>query len=156
MISERWAQLLGAALVVTLVRGLALFLAAYAATALLKRLSGQVRHLIWLGVIAGVLLVPLAWRMLPAVHAAVRIPLAPAAPHRLPAAAVLSWLLQADGMSLPYLHPHPWLGALSGTVFLGTRFRVSPRLLLEMHLSEELFSFAALDIAAGCAVRLAL
>jgi beta-lactamase regulating signal transducer with metallopeptidase domain len=90
MIYERWAQLLGAALVVALVRGLALLLAAYAVTALFKRLSGEARHLIWLGVIAGVLLIPLAWLALPAVHTAVRIPLAPAAPHRLLAAAVLS------------------------------------------------------------------
>ena len=68
----------------------------------------------------------------------------------------VAWLLQADGMSLPYLHPHPWLGALSGTVSFGTRVRVSPKLLLEMHLSEELFSFATLDVAAGCVARMAL
>jgi len=68
----------------------------------------------------------------------------------------VAWLLQADGMSLPYLHPHPWLGGLSGTVSFGARFRLSPRLLLEMHLSEELFSFATLDIAAGCVARMAL
>ncbi len=68
----------------------------------------------------------------------------------------VAWLLQADGMSLPYLHAHPWLGAFSGAVSCGARFRVGPRLLLETHLSEELFSFAALDIAAGCVVRLAL
>ncbi len=68
----------------------------------------------------------------------------------------VAWLLQADGMSLPYLHPHRWLGALSGTVSFGARFRLGPRLLLETHLSEELFSFATLDIAAGSALRLAL
>jgi hypothetical protein len=68
----------------------------------------------------------------------------------------VAWLLQADAMSLPYLHPHPWLGALSGTVSFGTRFRLGPRLLLETRLSEELFSFATMDIAAGCALRLAI
>ena len=68
----------------------------------------------------------------------------------------VAWLLQADGMTLPYLHPHPWLGALSGTVSFGARFRLSPRLLLETHISEELFSFATLDIAAGCVAKIVL
>jgi hypothetical protein len=67
----------------------------------------------------------------------------------------LAWLLQADGATLPYLHPHPWLGAMSSTISLGARVRVNPRFLLEMYLSEELFSFATLDIAAGCVARLA-
>jgi hypothetical protein len=66
------------------------------------------------------------------------------------------WLLQADGMTLPYLHPHPWLSALSGTISIGARVRLGPKLLLEMHLSEELWSFANLDIAAGCSARMAL
>jgi hypothetical protein len=68
----------------------------------------------------------------------------------------LAWLLQADGLTLPYLHPHPWLSGLSGTISLGSRFRVGPRLLLELHFSEELFSFATLDIAAGCVAKVAL
>ena len=68
----------------------------------------------------------------------------------------VAWLLQADGMSLPYLHPHPWLGALSGTVSFGARFRLNPGFLLEMRFSEELFGFAAMDIAVGCAARMAL
>ena len=34
----------------------------------------------------------------------------------------VAWLLQADGMTLPYEHPHPWLGALSGSISFGTRF----------------------------------
>jgi hypothetical protein len=68
----------------------------------------------------------------------------------------VAWLLQADGMSLPYLHPHPWLGALSATISIGARVRLGPRFLLEMHLSEELFSFAVLDVAFGCAARMAL
>jgi hypothetical protein len=68
----------------------------------------------------------------------------------------VAWLLQADGMTLPYLHPHPWLSALSGTVSIGARVRLGPRLLLQMHLSEELFSFAVMDVAFGCAVRMAL
>jgi hypothetical protein len=68
----------------------------------------------------------------------------------------VAWLVQADGMTLPYEHPHPWLGGFSGTVSLGARFRLSPRLLLETHLSEELFSYATLDIAAGCGLRMAL
>jgi hypothetical protein len=68
----------------------------------------------------------------------------------------VAWLLQADGMSLPYLHPHPWLGALSGTVSFGARVRLSPGFLLEMHLSEELFNFATLDVAAGCVAKIVL
>ncbi len=68
----------------------------------------------------------------------------------------VAWLLQADGRTLPYLHPHPWLGGLSSTISLGARFRLNPRLLLETHLSEELFGFATLDIAAGCGLRMAL
>ena len=61
--------------------------------------------------------------------------------------ASMAWLLQADGMTLPYLLPHPWLSGVSGMISLGSRFRVGRRLLLETHLSEELFSFAALDVA---------
>jgi len=68
----------------------------------------------------------------------------------------VAWLLQADGMTLPYRHPHPWLSSLSGTISLGTRVRLAPKLLLEMHLSEELWSFANLDVAAGCTARLVL
>ena len=68
----------------------------------------------------------------------------------------VAWLLQADGMTLPYRHPHPWLSALSGTISFGARLRLSPKVLLEMHLSEELWSFANLDIAAGCTARMAL
>ena len=43
---ERWLHLLPAALMVALARGLVLFLAAYAVTALVKRLSSEARHLI--------------------------------------------------------------------------------------------------------------
>ena len=68
----------------------------------------------------------------------------------------VAWLLQADGMTLPYRHPHPWLSSLSGTISFGARLRLSPKVLMEMHLSEELWSFANLDIAAGCTARMAL
>lgn len=68
----------------------------------------------------------------------------------------VAWLLQADGMTLPYRHPHPWLSSLSGTISMGARVRLGRKLLLEMHLSEELWSFANLDIAAGCTARMAL
>jgi hypothetical protein len=62
MIQERWVQLL----------------AAFAATTLVRRLSSEARHLIWLGVIAAFLLIPLAWLAAPAVRIGA-IPLAPAA-----------------------------------------------------------------------------
>jgi hypothetical protein len=68
----------------------------------------------------------------------------------------VAWLLQADGMTLPYRHPHPWLSALSGTISMGARVRLGRKVLLEMRLSEELWSFANLDIAAGCTARMAL
>ena len=68
----------------------------------------------------------------------------------------VAWLLQADGMTLPYRHPHSWLSSLSGTISFGARLRLSPKVLMEMHLSEELWSFANLDIAAGCTARMAL
>jgi hypothetical protein len=69
--------------------------------------------------------------------------------------AKLACLLQAHGATLPYLHPHPWRVALSGRVLCDARVRVSRRFLPKMHFSEELDSFATLDIAAGCVARLA-
>ncbi len=67
-----------------------------------------------------------------------------------------AWLVQADGATLPYPYPHPWLGTVSATVSFGTRLRLGRRLLLQIHLSEELLSFASLDISAGAAAVLAL
>jgi len=52
MIPESLAQLLGAAASVTLVRGTLVFCTALAVTVLVKRLAGEIRHLVWLGVIA--------------------------------------------------------------------------------------------------------
>ncbi len=87
---ERSLHLLGASLVVALARGLALFLMAYALTALVKRMSGEARHLIWLGVTVAFLLIPLAWLLLPSIHVGALIPRPPAALHRLVAAPLLS------------------------------------------------------------------
>ncbi len=87
---ELWLHLAGALLAVTLVRGLAVFLVAWAVTRLARKLAGETRHLIWLGVIASFLLIPLAWLLLPPIHIGAVIPLAPAAPLRLAAAPVLS------------------------------------------------------------------
>ncbi len=86
MIPDRLVHLLAALLAVALVRGLVVFAAAWAATAFLKRLSSETRHLIWLGVIASFLLIPLAWLVLPHVRVGVWIPLAPTAAYRLAAA----------------------------------------------------------------------
>ena len=90
MIVERWLHLAGALLAVTLVRGMAVFLLALAVTTLAKKLSGETRHLIWLGVIASFVLIPLAWLLMPAIRIGGRIALAPAVPLRLAAAPVLS------------------------------------------------------------------
>jgi beta-lactamase regulating signal transducer with metallopeptidase domain len=90
MILERWLNLLGAALAVTLVRGLVVFLVAFAVMGWCRKLSAEVRHLVWLGVIASFVLIPLAWLALPAIQIGARIPLMPMAPYRLAAAPVLS------------------------------------------------------------------
>ncbi len=87
---ELWLHLAGALLAVTLVRGMAVFLAALAVTGLVRRLSAETRHLIWLGVITGFLLIPLAWLLLPPIRIGAAIALGPAAPLRLAAAPVLS------------------------------------------------------------------
>ena len=47
MAIDRVLQLLGALLAATLVRGLAVLAAAFAVTALAKRLSLESRHLVW-------------------------------------------------------------------------------------------------------------
>jgi len=89
VIVERWLHLLGAVLAVTLVRGAAVFLVALAVTGLAKRLAGETRHLIWLGVIGSFLLIPLAWLLLPTIRIAAGIALEPSAPLRVAAAPVL-------------------------------------------------------------------
>jgi bla regulator protein blaR1 len=96
MIFARVLHLAGAALTVTLVRGLVVFLAALAVTSLWRKLSAESRHLVWLGVIAGFLLIPLAWLALPAVHIGVRIPILPAAANQLAAAPALSYAQYAQ------------------------------------------------------------
>ena len=90
MIFERCLHLVGALLAVTLVRGLAVFLAAFAVMSLVKRLGSETRHVIWLGVITSFVLIPLAWLALPAVRIGAGILLEPAAPYRLAAAPALS------------------------------------------------------------------
>ncbi len=87
---ELWLHLLGALLAVTLVRGLAVFLVALAVTSLARKLAGETRHLIWLGVIASFMLTPLAWLLLPAIRIGAQIPATPVIPLRLAAAPVLS------------------------------------------------------------------
>lgn len=61
MIPEPLANLLGAAVSLTLARGTIVFGAALAVTAAARKLHSEIRHLVWLGVIASFLLVPLAW-----------------------------------------------------------------------------------------------
>lgn len=90
MTLEGQLQLLGALAAVTLARGLLVFLAALAATTLVKRLSAEARHLIWLGVIAGFVLIPMGWLFLPVVRTGIGIPLETTASYRLAAAPALS------------------------------------------------------------------
>ncbi|MGA2766240.1 MAG: M56 family metallopeptidase [Spirochaetia bacterium] len=88
MIPESLGHLLSAMASVTLVRGTLVFCAACAVMAVAKRLSSEVRHLVWVGVVASFLLIPLAWLVLPAVD--VGIPRGPAAHLGLAAAPALS------------------------------------------------------------------
>ncbi len=64
-----------------------------------------------------------------------------------------AWLAQIDGASLPYTHPHRWFGTISGSTTVGARFRLGERLVLQVHVSEEFWSFAAQDIVAGAVLR---
>lgn len=97
---ERWLEPLGAALVVALVRGTLAFLLAFSATALVRKLSHETRHLIWLGVVVSFLIIPLAWLTLPALRVGRWIQLEEAAAHRTMAVPLLArqeYLRFADG-----------------------------------------------------------
>jgi hypothetical protein len=90
MIPEGTAQFLGPLLSVAIVRGTLVFCAAYAVASLAKRLPAEARHLLWLGVIAGFVLIPLAWIVLPSLPVDLGIPRGRAADWRLLAAPALS------------------------------------------------------------------
>lgn len=90
MIPERIVQLLGAVVTVTFVRGSLLFVAASAATLLARRLAVEARHLVWAGVMAGFLLIPLAWLVVPGLHIGSWIPRGPASDWGIAAAPALS------------------------------------------------------------------
>lgn len=83
-------NLLGAIVSVTLVRGSLVFVAACTVLALAKKLSGESRHLVWLGVTASFIFIPLAWLLLPAFHVGSLIPRGPAADWGIAAAPALS------------------------------------------------------------------
>ncbi len=84
------AQFLGALLSVAMVRGTLVFCAAFVVASLAKRLPTEARHLLWLGVIAGFVLIPLAWLVLPSLPVDLGIPRGRAADWRLVAAPALS------------------------------------------------------------------
>jgi hypothetical protein len=90
MIPDELVHLAGALLAVALARGLAAFTAALAVTTLAKSLSSETKHLVWLSVVAGFLLIPLAWLLLPGVRLGAWIPVEPSAGYRLAAAPALS------------------------------------------------------------------
>ena len=90
MILERLFHLSSAVLAVTVLRGLAVLAAGYSVTALVKNLSSETRHLIWLGVIASFILIPLTWLLLPPLRIGAWIPVQPASAFRLAAAPMLS------------------------------------------------------------------
>jgi beta-lactamase regulating signal transducer with metallopeptidase domain len=92
MIAESTIEVLAGVLSVTVIRGTLVFAAAGAVTALARRLSSGVRHLVWLAVILSFLLIPLAWMFLPALHIGPGLSRGPAADWRLAAAPVLSRL----------------------------------------------------------------
>ena len=90
MIPEEIANFLGAAVTVAVVRGTIIFGAALAAVSLARKLAPEARHLVWLGVIAAFVLVPLAWLGLPALPLDSGIPRRPAADLRLAVAPLVS------------------------------------------------------------------
>ncbi|HSV93473.1 MAG TPA: M56 family metallopeptidase, partial [Desulfobacterales bacterium] len=87
---DRVLQLLGALLAASLVRGLAVLAAAFAVTALAKRLSRESRHLVWFVALAVFLLIPLAWLALPPLPIDGGIPVPAASRYRFATAPVLS------------------------------------------------------------------
>jgi beta-lactamase regulating signal transducer with metallopeptidase domain len=90
VIADGAARFLGALATVTVVRGALVFVAAYAVVTLGRRLRPEARHIVWFAVLAGFLLIPLAWLVLPAVHVGPWIPRAPAADLGVAAAPALS------------------------------------------------------------------
>jgi beta-lactamase regulating signal transducer with metallopeptidase domain len=107
---ERWVHLAGALAAVMLARGTVAFLAAHAVTGLAKKLSNETRHLIWLGVIASFVLIPLAWLLLSALRFGPRVHWRSTLLHRLAAV----FLLSADG----HLQLFDQARALVGSAFL--------------------------------------
>jgi len=143
-----WLHVAGALLVVTLGRGLPVFIAALAVTALVKKLSGETRHVIWLGVILSFLLIPLAWLLLPGVRLNPWIAIHPASALRLVAAPALSRggfvMLVEQSRKQVALLPAPALPASD------TRL---PTLLLGMSLAPvAIWAFGILALAARLAL----
>lgn len=140
---ERWVNLLEGALAVALVRGTIVFLLAFAATSLARKPSCQTRHLVWLGVVASFLLLPLAWLVLPALRVGGWIQIEEAAAHRIVAVAILTrqeYVRFADGareyarltrqslpMRLRVLTPALLLAWLAGMLFLAGRLLAGGR-----------------------------
>lgn len=90
MAIDRVLQLLGALLAASLVRGLAVLAVAFVATTMVKRLSREARHLVWFTALSVLLLIPLAWLMLPPLPVDGAIPVRPSSGYRLATAPVLS------------------------------------------------------------------
>ncbi len=90
MTPDAVARSLGALAAVTLVRGALVFLGAYAAMLVARRLRAEARHLVWLAVLATLLLIPLAWLALPGINVGPWIPRAPASGMGVAAASALS------------------------------------------------------------------
>jgi beta-lactamase regulating signal transducer with metallopeptidase domain len=143
---ERWVRLLEGALAVALVRGTIVYLLAFAANSLGRKLSSQTRHLIWLGVIAAFLLLPLCWLTLPALRVGGWIRLEKAASHwvaTVPLLARQEYMRLADGA---------WkYSRLTGRT-LPTHLRLLPLSLLLSWLVGMLFLVCRL-LAAGWKLR---
>jgi beta-lactamase regulating signal transducer with metallopeptidase domain len=140
---ERWLSLLEGALAVALIRGAVVYLLAVAATALGMRLSSQARHLIWLGVVASFLLLPLCWLALPALRVGGWVRPEAAATYGIAAAPLIAREeyvrfahgaregARSGGLSLAgylrLLAPALLLTWLAGALFLGARLLVGRR-----------------------------
>ena len=102
VLSNPTAHLLWALLAVNIIKGLAVFLAAYLITRLGKRISPDHKHLIWFSVIISFIVLPVLWFFLPDLNTTVRLATGVSQAWRLTAAPFLSRDLYLDHVLKAY------------------------------------------------------
>ena len=90
MLSNPTAHLLWALLAVNIIKGLAVFLAAYLITRLGKRISPDYKHLIWFIAITSFVVLPIIWFFLPELNSDIKLSTGVSQAWRLTAAPFLS------------------------------------------------------------------